>query len=155
MRASDFLRDNRQHVSTCAPEEAVETVVERMALYDICAMPVCGPDGALVGVITVHRLAHTLAKDSARRHKRRVVDVMSREIITCGPAESMAAVEKRMRDHRICQIPVVEGGKVIRMLSFCDVYAARLNELRIQMKVLEEINMLTRYPAHDVPRYVA
>ncbi len=138
MRIGNFLKASRQQLVTCTAEETAETVAVRLSSCDIGAMPVCGAGGALVGVISERDLVRAFARDSARLRERRVRDLMSREVVTCAPEESMAAAQKLMNDHRIRHLAVVEGARVVGMLSIRDTIVARLGETRDEVDVLRD-----------------
>ena len=138
MRVGNFLRASCQQLVTCAPEETVETVAVRLSSCDIGAMPVCGAGGALVGVISERDLVRAFARDSARFRERRVRDLMSCDVVTCAPDESMAAVEKLMNDHRIRHLPVVEGARLVGIVSIGDTIVARRRETRDEVNVLRD-----------------
>jgi len=145
MRVGDFLRANRQKPIVCAPEDTVETVAARLSAHNIGAMPVCGAGDALVGVISGRDLVRVFAKDAARFRDRRARDLMTREVITCEPAESMAAAEKLMNEYHVRHLPVVEGGKLIGVLSIRDAIAARLSETRDEVNFLRDAVIAARH----------
>jgi CBS domain-containing protein len=145
MRVGDFLRANRQRPITCAPEETVETVAARLSSHNIGAMPVCGAGDALVGVISGRDLVRAFANDSAHFRERRVRDLMSREVIACEPAESMAAAEKLMNERHIRHLLVVEGAKLVGVLSIRDAIAARLSETRDEVNFLRDAVIAARH----------
>ncbi len=145
MRVGDFLRASRQQLVTCAPDESVETVATRLSTCNIGAMPVRGAGGALVGIISERDLVRAFAKDSARLREKRVRDLMSREVITCAPEESIAAAEKLMNDHRIRHLPVVEGTRLVGMVSMRDTIVARLKETRDEVSFLRDAVIAARH----------
>ena len=123
MRVGDFLEESGQPPITCTPDETVEAVAQRLSRYNIGAMPVRGAGDALVGVISGRDLVHGFARDSEHFRARRVRDLMSREVITCGPGESMAAAEKLMNEHHIRHLPVVERSRLVGVVSMRDAVA--------------------------------
>jgi CBS domain-containing protein len=145
MRVGDFLRASRQKPVVCAPEDTVETVAARLSAHNIGAMPVCGAGDALVGVISGRDLVQAFAKDAARFRERRARDLMTREVITCEPAESMAAAEKLMNEYHIRHLPVVEGAKLVGVLSIRDAVAARLSESRDEVNFLRDAAIAARH----------
>ncbi len=145
MRIGVFLRAKSQRPITCAPEDAVETVAMRLSAHNIGAMPVCDVGGALVGVISERDLVRAFAKDAARLRERRVRDLMSREVVTCAPGDSMAAAEKLMNAHRIRHLPVVEGAELVGMLSIRDAIVARLRETRDEVNFLRDAVVAARH----------
>ncbi|MGO9004892.1 MAG: CBS domain-containing protein [Beijerinckiaceae bacterium] len=145
MRVGDFLRANRQQLVTCTPEETAETVAVRLSSHNIGAMPVCGVGGALVGVISERDLVRAFAKDSARLRERRVRELMSCKVITCEPAESMAAAEKLMSEHRIRHLPVVDGAELVGIVAMRDAIVARLSETRDEVNILRDAVIAARH----------
>lgn len=145
MKASDALQSNRQTLATCIPEESIVSLATRLNTLNIGAMPVTDAKGALVGIISERDIMRAFAKDGARLVERRVRDLMAREVVTCGPESSMSEAERLMDKHRIRHLPVVDGAKVIGMLSIRDVMAWRLRDSRDEVNVLRETMIATRH----------
>ena len=70
---------------------------------------------------------------------------MTKEVVTCGPNESMAEAESRMNKHHIRHLPVVDRGKLVGMLSIRDVTAWRLQESRNEVNVLRDAVIAARH----------
>jgi len=145
MRVGQFLRANRHQPITCTPDETVEAVAARLSRYNIGAMPVCGAGDVLVGVISGRDLVQAFAKDAAHFRERRARDLMTREVIACEPADGMAAAEKLMNEHHIRHLPVVEGAKLVGVLSIRDAVAARLSESRDEVNFLRDAVIAARH----------
>lgn len=56
----------------------------------------------------------------------------------------MTEAEKLMNKHRFRHLPVVEGAKVVGMLSLRDVMVWRLRDSRDEVEVLRETMIATR-----------
>ena len=145
MKVSEALQSNRQTLATCIPEESIFSFATQLDTLKIGAMPVRGPDGALVGVISERDIVRGFAKDGARLVERRVRDLMTRDVVTCGPDTSLSDAEKLMGKHRIRHLPVVDGAKLVGMLSMRDVMSWRLRESRDEVNVLRETVIATRH----------
>ena len=144
MKVIEVLKSNKQVLATCAPEEPVLTVSERLTALNIGAMPVCGTSGLLIGVISERDVVRAFARCGARLTERYVRDLMTREVITCGPDDGMADAENRMNQHHIRHLPVVDRGKLVGMLSIRDVTAWRLQESRHEVNVLRDAAIAAR-----------
>ena len=145
MRASDALQSNRQILATCIPEESILAFAARLNSLHIGAMPVVDAHGALAGILSERDIVRAFARDGARLVERRVRDLMVREVVTCRPDASMSEAEKLMAQHHIRHLPVVDGAKVVGMLSIRDVMAWRLRDSREEVNVLREAMITTRH----------
>lgn len=73
----------------------------------------------------------------------RVEEVMTREVITVGPDADLAEAMRLMTEHRVRHLPVVEGGKVVGVISIGDAVKAIISEQEI---LIEE---LSRYVSEN------
>jgi CBS domain-containing protein len=144
MRVSDVLRSNRQTLATCIPEESIVTMCTRLSTLNIGAFPVCDSKGALVGIISERDVVHAFAKEGARLAERRVRDLMSRDVVTCQQDEPMLEAEKLMHKHRIRHLPVMDGDKLVGMLSIRDVMVWRWQQSREEANVLRDAMIAVR-----------
>ncbi len=145
MKVSDALQSNRQVLATCIPEESIVAFAGRLTSLNIGAMPVVDAHGALVGIISERDIVRAFVKEGARLVERRVRDFMSRDVVTCGPETTMSNAEKLMNKHRIRHLPVVDGAKVVGMISIRDVMVWRLQDSRHEVDVLREAMIATRH----------
>jgi CBS domain-containing protein len=144
MRVSDALESNRQTLATCIPDESIVTICTRLSSLNIGAFPVCDARGTLVGIISERDVVRAFAKDGARLIDKHVRDLMTREIVTCSRETTMLEAEKLMHKHRIRHLPVVEGDKVVGMLSIRDIMVWRWQESREEVNVLRDAMIAAR-----------
>ena len=144
MKVAEVLKSNRQVLARCTPEEPILVIAERLHSLNIGAMPVCGANKALIGVISERDLVRGFARNGAKLTERYVRDLMTREVVTCGPDDTMAEAERLMNKHRIRHLPVVDGGMLVGMLSIRDVTDWRLQESRNEVNVLRDVVIAAR-----------
>jgi CBS domain-containing protein len=145
MKVVEVLKSNKQVLACCTPDEPILTVAERLNSLNIGAMPVCGANATLIGVISERDVVRGFARNGAKLTERYVRDLMTREVVTCGPGSTMAEAEALMDKHRIRHLPVVDGGKLIGMLSIRDVTVWRLQESRNEVNVLRDVVIAARH----------
>ncbi len=93
---------------TCRPFDTVAEVAYRMAHADVGCLPVVdGPRDRLVGILT--------DRDIRRRVIARGLDprspvesVMTRDVVTCLPADDLCLVNERMEERQLQRLPVVD-----------------------------------------------
>ena len=75
----------------------------------------------------------------ARLLSFKVSDLMTRSVITCAPEDSVADIARIMTMRRIRHIPVVDGGKVVGLVSIGDVLKSRISEIELDANVLRDL----------------
>ena len=106
-------------------------VRQRLTQQRIRRLPVVNQAGQLVGIVTegdINRVSDshiTDVRDYSLYH--RVADlpigeIMTRTVVTVTPETSIMDVARLLLDHRIGGVPVVEGGRVIGMITESDLF---------------------------------
>src|SRR5690606_22275665 len=124
---------------TVGPETSAPDARKLMEEHDIRRLPVA-QDGKLVGIVTLTDLLRAAPPPSAGLSIRelhylldkiKVAELMTRDVVTATPDTDLQAVAKIMGERKIGGIPVVEGDKVIGIITESDVF-------RALVKLLEE-----------------
>jgi CBS domain-containing protein len=144
MRVADVLKSNRQSLAACIPEESITSICTRLSTLNIGAFPVCDAHGSLVGIVSERDVVRAFAKDGARLADLHVRDLMTREVTTCSQETTMVEAEKLMHKHRVRHLPVMDGAKLIGMLSIRDVMVWRWQETRDEVNVLRDVMIAVR-----------
>jgi len=111
-------------VQSCRAEDTLQRAAQLMWEGDIGCVPVIDDQERIVGIVTdrdVCMAAYTQGTDLASRN---VACAMSKQVHTCGPADSVAVAEERMRQTQVRRLPVVKDGRLIGMLSLNDLATA-------------------------------
>jgi acetoin utilization protein AcuB len=129
LRVRDLMSRDAVTIAPDAPlAEALRTMRER----EIRHLPVVEPDGRLVGIVTDRDLRHAvLARFHALRDAER--DLLVQDVMTCGvvTVEADAPVARAaalMYERRIGSVPVVEGGRLIGIVTERDLLRAVIRE---------------------------
>lgn len=113
---------------TVAPQESLQRVIELLRRRDIRAVPVV-EDGKLVGIVTDRDVrqvapAYPLFRDDdeIRRYTENltVTAAMSADPMTVSPLTPLVEAAKILETYRISSLPVVEGFRVVGILSVTD-----------------------------------
>ena len=102
------------------PEENVAVAARTLARYNIGALPVCGSDGRLRGVVTDRDLVTRCVAAGMRPEDTKVSQVMSGSVVTVGPDMEVAEAAKLMAQRQVRRLPVVQGEKLCGMVSIGD-----------------------------------
>ena len=89
-------------------------------------------------------MVRAFAKDGPRLADMHVRDLMTREVTTCTQDTTMIEAEKLMNKQRIRHLPVMDGRKLVGMLSIRDVMVWRQQEARDEANVLRDAMIAVR-----------
>ena len=111
----DVMTTNIQY---CTPLDNVYEVAVKMKDYVVGAIPIC-EDGHLLGMITDRDIA---IRGVAEKHpgSTKVTDIMSEKLVTVTADVSVDEAAELMASEQIRRLPVVDGEKLIGMVSLGD-----------------------------------
>jgi CBS domain-containing protein len=115
-------------VWSCRADDTAQAAARLMWDHDVGAVPVIGAQGELVGIVTDRDLCMLAYFTGRMLAVLPVEEAMSHRVFTVRPDEPVAAAEQVMRSNQVRRLPVLEGGRVVGMLSLGDV--ARAEALR-------------------------
>jgi len=119
MKARDLMTPSTDVIPVDA---SVVDAAQRMAQGDFGAMPACGPDGRLVGMITDRDIALRVVAAGKDPNTVKVDEVIDHtETVTIGADDSIDEAIRTMRDHNVRRLPVIDGQQVIGMVSQADI----------------------------------
>jgi CBS domain-containing protein len=144
MQVENILQRKRPAVLWVSPVLSIGEVAERLRSADVGVMIVSNNGESLKGLISERDIAHGLAVHGAALLSLKVSDLMTRSVITCTPEDSVADIERIMTMRRIRHIPVVEGGKVVGVVSIGDVLKSKISEIELEANVLRDLTVARR-----------
>ncbi|HEY0369184.1 MAG TPA: CBS domain-containing protein [Chthoniobacterales bacterium] len=113
-----IIGDKRQ-VYSVSPDSTVFDAVSLMAEKNIGALLVV-QDGQLVGVISERDYTRKVMLRGKRSRETKVSEIMSTNLTTVEPKESVDHCLKFMTDKRIRHLPVVKEGEICGVVSIGD-----------------------------------
>ena len=117
MKVRDMMTAPAIRISS---EESVEVAARTLARYNIGALPVCGTDGRVCGVVTDRDLVTRCLAAGMRPGQTAVRDVMSGSVGSAAPDMDATEVAKLMGQQQVRRLPVVQNGKLCGMVSLGD-----------------------------------
>ncbi|WP_437737500.1 CBS domain-containing protein [Sorangium sp. So ce1335] len=121
MNCSELMKTD---VACCKASEPVEKIAELMQARNIGFVPVCGDDGTVVGTLTDRDLAIRVLAQHRSASSTRAGDIMTREVVCCGPDEDLSVAERLMSAHKKSRIICVDGQKhPVGVISLSDLAA--------------------------------
>jgi len=104
---------------TIGPDETLETAAKLIKQHGVDHLPVV-EEGRLVGIVTSWDLAVSIGTG-----KKRIAEIMTKEVITARDEEPVEVVIRRLEQHKISGVPVVdERGSLVGMVTTDDISKA-------------------------------
>lgn len=134
-----------KNVVSVEPDDPIIQAARLMARHNIGALPVCSGDRTLRGMITDRDIVLRCVASEDDAKNTPVRDIMSRNVITASPEDSIHRARQLMSVRQVRRLPVLENSKLVGMLSLGDM--ARSHECNMEAAAaLSEIstNMLRK-----------
>jgi CBS domain-containing protein len=138
MSIQAILYRKGESVVTVRPNEPLKSAAETLHDNNIAAL-VVRSDGKILGLISEREIVHAMAEHGERAAGLTVADVMSRNIASVAPEDSLKRAMSLMTRHRMRHLLVQRDGALKGIVSIGDVIKHRLEDLE-----------LTRSPRGDV-----
>jgi CBS domain-containing protein len=137
-------------VISVTPETTIAETAQLLLQHRISGLPVVGPDGAVVGMVTEGDLLRRIETGTQRRHARwlefliapgrlaqeytdanarKVGEVMTEDVVSVAPGDALPEVVRLMERHHIKRLPVIEAGRLVGIVSRANLVQALLHNL--------------------------
>ena len=117
MKVRDIMTNPVIRIS---PEETVAVAARTLTHYNIGAMPVCGNDGRLCGMITDRDIVTRCLASGKSPSTTSVRDVMTTRLYVARPDMDTNMAAGLMGKEQIRRLPVMDKGKLCGMISLGD-----------------------------------
>ena len=135
-----------QQVLASKPKAGVVTVplsatlaqaVAVLAEHRIGAVVVSGDGIEVAGILSERDVVRELGRHGPSCLAFSVESVMTAKIVTCTASDAVTDVMQKMTDGRFRHLPVMDGSRMIGLISIGDAVKARLSELSMEKDALE------------------
>lgn len=137
MRLREILSKKGSVVHTIEPTSTLADVVEKLVAHN-CGSLVVAEGDRMVGIISERDILRASAGQSPALEKVRVMDVMSGDVISGSPDDSVNDTMGLMTDNRIRHLPVLDDdGQLAGLISIGDVVKAQHDSLSMENHYLK------------------
>lgn len=117
MQVRDIMTDR---LIVVGQQEPISSAARLMKRHNLGALPVCDDDGRLRGLITDRDIVIRCVAADMDPADTKIREIMSRGITTCAAGEDVDDVVRTMGAEQVRRLPVVDGGKLVGMVSLGD-----------------------------------
>ena len=119
--AAKTARDIMTPECTCVGEDdTVLDAAKRLAELGVGAMPICGSDDRLKGMITDRDIVVKCVAEGGDPSTTKVADLAEGKPVTIGADDSVEEALHTMTEHGVRRLPVIDGHDLVGMLSQAD-----------------------------------
>ena len=138
MTVKAILSRKSNDVLTIEPTATLAAAAKLLAEHRIGAVVITGPDRQVIGILSERDIVRAFAARGPAALDEQVGQVMTRKVITCTEAETVASLMERMTQGKFRHLPVVERGRLAGIISIGDVVKYRLEEMEKESTALRE-----------------
>ena len=133
MRISDVLKTKAQGeaVVTVSPQMTVRDLIALLAEHNIGAVVVSTDELPVAGIVSERDVVRGLT-GGVELLDQDVASIMTAEVRTATPQESVHNLMRMMTEHRIRHVPIVTGDELHGIVSIGDVVKSRIGELEFE-----------------------
>lgn len=117
---TELLKKREPMVYQVGPDVSVFDGLKLLAEFEVGAMVVMD-EGRLLGVFSERDYTRKVALQGRNSRDTRIADIMTREVVTVTPQTDTHACMTLMSQKKIRHLPVVDGDRVLGMISIRDI----------------------------------
>ena len=144
MLVSEILKTKGSTVKTIRPETPMRAVAQALRGEGVGVMVVTDEIGTLKGIISERDLARGMADAGEGVFSLTAAGLMTANVVTCAPEDTIAGISRVMTQRRIRHLPVMTGRKLVGLVSIGDVLKHRLDEMQLEANVLRDVAIAVR-----------
>jgi CBS domain-containing protein len=136
MNIASLLASKGSKVITIQPEQTVRQALGLLAEHNIGALVVVDRTRQPVGILSERDVVRAAAR-SEHVFAEPVSALMTKNVILGLPQDDLASVSNTMTERRVRHLPVVDGGKLIGIVSIGDVVKAQRDQYLGEVETLQ------------------
>ena len=138
MQALKHLLDRKGHnVISIGPDEPVLEAVRSMADRHVGALMVLENDGRVAGIVSERDYARKIVLQGRSSHDTPVRAIMTADVVTIMLDATVNDAMRVMTDRRIRHLPVLQGGKLVGVVSIGDLVRSTIDAQRSTIEALQ------------------
>ncbi len=138
MTVARILDDKGRDVFTTQPHHSLKEVVELLAAKGVGAVVVSDASRSVLGILSERDVVRVIARHGAAALEDPVSRHMTPKVITVTVDDTIDHVMQTMTAGRFRHVPVVDGGRLIGIISIGDVVKRHVNALDSERQALRE-----------------
>ena len=135
--AAELLASYAKPLCTVAPDATVFDALHILAKNEIGALAVIDDQGKLMGIVSERDYTRKVALQGKNSRDAKVADIMTSEVLVVSPKTRARECMAMMSSRKIRHLPVVDGDKLLGVLSIRDLLDAIIADQKHTIEQLE------------------
>ena len=115
-------RDIMSSDCTCVGEhDSLLDAAQQLARLDVGAMPICGDDERLKGMLTDRDIVVKVLAQGKDPSSTKVAEIAEGKPVTIGADDSIEEALRTMSEHKVRRLPVIDGHDLVGIISQADI----------------------------------
>lgn len=116
--ARDIMSGNAECIGE---NETLADAARKMRDLDVGALPICGEDNRLKGMVSDRDIVVRCIADGGDPSSMKVSELAEGKPVTIGADDSVEEALRTMSQHKVRRLPVIDGHDLVGMLSQADI----------------------------------
>src|SRR3954469_22970518 len=131
------ILDSKGHqIESVEPEAKLSAAIKVLSERKIGAVLVMSK-GRIEGILSERDIVRVLGERGAKVLDEPVSGVMTRKVVSCRQADTVASIMEMMTSGKFRHLPVVEDGAVVGLISIGDIVKWRVREFESEQEALQ------------------
>ena len=136
-KVRNILESKSKQIFSITPDTIVYRALEIMHDKNVSSLVVMENE-KLVGIFTERDYARKVILQGRASKETKIGEIMTGDLITVAPETSIEVCMRLMTDKHIRHLPVVDGGKLVGIISIGDVVKNIIDEQKFIIENLEQ-----------------
>lgn len=138
MNVAGILKGKSADIITVKADDTIAVVAGLLGEHRIGAVLVMGDGQDVQGVISERDIVRGLANSGSGCLNMKASELMTSNVISCAPSDTIDQVMSLMTDKRIRHLPVMEDGALKGFISIGDVVKRRMDEVEQEAAAMRD-----------------
>lgn len=137
MTVSAILDTKGHQIISVAPDAKLSAAVKLLSERRIGAVLVMSGNH-MDGILSERDIVRVIGERGAAALDETVASVMTRKVIHCKPSDTVAAIMEKMTSGKFRHLPVLDGDRIVGLISIGDIVKSRVAEFEHEQEALRD-----------------
>ena len=138
MKVSNILKEKGDNVVTLEGSTTLEDAIAALVRERIGAVVILDSREQIAGVFSERDAVRAISEEGASALSKPISELMTRKVVSCSMEDTLDQLLEKMTQGRFRHLPVVEGGRLIGIVSIGDVVKHKIASSESEAEAMRE-----------------